>query len=310
MVSDKDAASPSRQSRSRSTSPNADQSMTSNTNGEDHKRSISPDTKEPKDVAIEHETSKEVEKAESTNGDLVKETEPEVERAMSRSRSRSPSVKHSRSRSPSSRSRSRSRSRDRHHRHDKRDKDSRRSRRRRSRSRSSARRSRSRSRGYRRDSRDRRRRDSRDRRRRSRSYSRSRSPSPYYRRLNPSPCRVIGVFGLSFQSEERDIRRAFEKYGRIDKVKLVTDPRTGRSRGFAFVYMSNVDDAEEAKERVHGSEIDGNHVRCEYSISNREHNPTPGVYMGRRTQGSRYSRSRSRSRSYERRRRSYSNDRY
>ncbi len=61
---------------------------------------------------------------------------------------------------------------------------------------------------------------SRDRRRRT-----SRSPSPYYKRLNPSPCRVLGVFGLSLQTDERDVRRVFEKYGRLDKVKLVTDPR-------------------------------------------------------------------------------------
>jgi transformer-2 protein len=131
--------------------------------------------------------------------------------------------------------------------------------------------------------------------------------------MNPSPCRVIGVFGLNFQTDDRDLRRVFEKYGRVDKIKLVTDPRTGRSRGFAFVYMSQVDDAEEAKERVHGTDIDGSYVRCEYSISNREHNPTPGVYMGRRAdyRGRSRSRSRSRTRSHERRRRSHSPiDRY
>jgi transformer-2 protein len=121
---------------------------------------------------------------------------------------------------------------------------------------------------------------------------------------------VLGVFGLNFQTEERDLRRAFEKYGKLDKVKLVTDPRTNRSRGFAFIYFDKVEDAEDAKDRVHGSTIDGNHVRVEYSISNREHNPTPGVYMGRRNNGKGYdddedddrrkSRSRSRSRSYER----------
>jgi transformer-2 protein len=126
------------------------------------------------------------------------------------------------------------------------------------------------------------------------------------------------VFGLNFQTDERDVRRCFEKYGRLEKVKLVTDPRTNRSRGFAFVYFENVQDAEDAKEKVHGTTIDGNHVRIEYSISNREHNPTPGVYMGRRT-GSRYydddenyrrrSRSRSyRSRSFERKKRSSSKD--
>lgn len=110
------------------------------------------------------------------------------------------------------------------------------------------------------------------------------------------------------------MRRSFEKYGRLEKVKLVTDPRTGRSRGFAFVYFEDVEDAEEAKERIHGSVIDGNHVRCEYSISNRQHHPTPG-YMGRRTD-SRYENEddgrkdsyRRRSRSVEKRRRSYSRD--
>ncbi len=30
---------------------------------------------------------------------------------------------------------------------------------------------------------------------------------------------------------------------------------------------------------MHGHELDGNHVRVEYSISNREHNPTPGVII-------------------------------
>jgi RNA recognition motif-containing protein len=64
---------------------------------------------------------------------------------------------------------------------------------------------------------------------------------------------VLGVFGLNFQTEERDLRRAFEKYGKLDKVKLVTDPRT-LSR-FALIYYSTVEEAEFAKERVR--EVDG-----------------------------------------------------
>ena len=122
--------------------------------------------------------------------------------------------------------------------------------------------------------------------------------------MNPSPCRVLGVFGLSLQTDERDVRRVFEKYGRLDKVKLVTDPRvslivnrqlererernkifilnqTNKSRGFAFIYFDKVNDAQDAKENLHGYEVDGHHIRVEYSISNKEHNPTPGVYMGR-----------------------------
>lgn len=149
-------------------------------------------------------------------------------------------------------------------------------------------------------------------------------PQQARHRINPNPCRCLGVFGLSFHTSERALFRVFDKYGRVERIKLVTDARTNRSRGFAFVYFERVDEAIEAKEQLHGSELDGSAIRVEFSISNREHNPTPGVYMGapRRNYGGygydRYfedyygdyyyqrpppstrSRSRSRSRSYER----------
>ena len=35
------------------------------------------------------------------------------------------------------------------------------------------------------------------------------------------------------------------------------DQQSRRSRGFAFVYFENVDDAKEAKERANGMELDG-----------------------------------------------------
>jgi len=57
--------------------------------------------------------------------------------------------------------------------------------------------------------------------------------------------------------------------------------QTGRSRGFGFVYFDNKDDAEEAKERANGMELDGRRIRVDYSITKRPHTPTPGVYVGR-----------------------------
>lgn len=108
------------------------------------------------------------------------------------------------------------------------------------------------------------------------------APPPHVmqRRFNPSPSRCLGVFGLSYHTSERALYRLFDKYGRVDRVKIVTDPRTSRSRGFAFVYFGRVQDAVAARERVHGLELDGASIRVEFSISNREHQPTPGVYMG------------------------------
>jgi len=53
------------------------------------------------------------------------------------------------------------------------------------------------------------------------------------------------VFGLSLYTQERDLREVFENYGPIDDLQIVYDHQTGRSRGFAFIYMKNYDDAVE-----------------------------------------------------------------
>lgn len=75
----------------------------------------------------------------------------------------------------------------------------------------------------------------------------------------------------------------FAKYGPIDKVSLIIDAKMAKSRGFAFVYYENKEDATAAKEACSGMEIDGRIVRVDYSISQRAHTPTPGMYMGKST---------------------------
>ncbi|CAH8460758.1 unnamed protein product [Dicrocoelium dendriticum] len=171
-------------------------------------------------------------------------------------------------------------------------------------------RSRSRSRSY--SHRYRSRSDSRDYGRRSPGYGyRSANRRRYLgSRENAKPSRCLGVFGLSLHTQERDLYDIFSRYGPIDDVQLVYDNYTGRSRGFGFVYFNHVSDAKAAKADAHGMEVDGRPIRCDFSITDRPHSPTPGIYMGRPTRRAgprrrsisrgRYSRSRSRSRSYDR----------
>jgi len=85
---------------------------------------------------------------------------------------------------------------------------------------------------------------------------------------------------LSLYTTEREVRELFEKYGDVDSCQIVYDHATGRSRGFAFIYMMRVTDAEDAKEKLSGAELDGRRIRVDYSITQRAHTPTPGVYMG------------------------------
>ena len=39
----------------------------------------------------------------------------------------------------------------------------------------------------------------------------------------------------------------------------------------------------QAKDRSAGTEIDGRRIRVDYSITERAHTPTPGIYLGKPT---------------------------
>lgn len=67
----------------------------------------------------------------------------------------------------------------------------------------------------------------------------------------------IFVGNLPYRTTETDLRREFERFGNVTSVQLMTDQVTGRSRGFAFVAMPRLDDADEAIARLNGSTLDG-----------------------------------------------------
>ncbi|KAI7685436.1 Transformer-2 -like protein beta [Sarcoptes scabiei] len=146
-------------------------------------------------------------------------------------------------------------------------------------------RSRSNSRRFNRKSRSRSVSKGRSRKHRSHRSKRSRSPSGRRRhvgtRENPPPGRCLGIFGLSIYTQERDLRDVFSKFGPIENVQIVFDAQTGRSRGFAFVYFEKPNHAADAKDRCNGIEIDGRKIRVDFSITQRAHTPTPGIYMGK-----------------------------
>ena len=66
----------------------------------------------------------------------------------------------------------------------------------------------------------------------------------------------IFVGNLSYQTTESDITTLFEQVGQVDSVNVITDRDTGRSKGFAFVEMSN-EDADKAITQLNGTEVNG-----------------------------------------------------
>ena len=67
----------------------------------------------------------------------------------------------------------------------------------------------------------------------------------------------IFVGNLDFAATEASIRALFEPYGNVERVSLVTDRDTGRSRGFAFVEMPEASEADRAINALNGFSHNG-----------------------------------------------------
>jgi len=67
----------------------------------------------------------------------------------------------------------------------------------------------------------------------------------------------IFVGNLDFGATEDTIRSLFEAYGTVERVSLMTDRETGRSRGFAFVEMTDAEEADRAINALNGSNVGG-----------------------------------------------------
>jgi len=69
----------------------------------------------------------------------------------------------------------------------------------------------------------------------------------------------VGNFPHS--TTEPQLRTLFEAHGRVERVKIVLDKDTGRSKGFAFVEMKESSEADKACLVLSGSELQGRALR-------------------------------------------------
>jgi len=65
------------------------------------------------------------------------------------------------------------------------------------------------------------------------------------------------VGNLPFRSTEDELRDLFGQHGEVSSASIVMDRETGRSRGFAFVEMSDDGDAETAINALNGYSLGG-----------------------------------------------------
>ena len=71
---------------------------------------------------------------------------------------------------------------------------------------------------------------------------------------------TIYVGNLPFSATEEELRGLFERHGKVESVKLISDRDTGRPRGFGFVDMPS-SEAQIAIQQLNGYEMGGRPLR-------------------------------------------------
>jgi len=75
----------------------------------------------------------------------------------------------------------------------------------------------------------------------------------------PEAIRLKNIFvgNLDFNTSEDDLRQMFQAHGQVDRVSIMTDRDTGRSRGFGFVEMSSSEEGDKAIAAINGTQLGG-----------------------------------------------------
>ncbi len=71
----------------------------------------------------------------------------------------------------------------------------------------------------------------------------------------------IYVGNLAREATEEDLRKAFEAFGQVTSVKIITDKFTGDSKGFGFVEMASSSEAQSAISGLDGKDLKGRAIR-------------------------------------------------
>ena len=88
------------------------------------------------------------------------------------------------------------------------------------------------------------------------------------------------VGNLAYNSTENDLQDYFSQAGTVVSVDIMQDRATGRSRGFAFVEMSNQSEAQKAITMFNGFNVGNRELRVSIARPREERGGPPGRGSG------------------------------
>jgi len=86
-------------------------------------------------------------------------------------------------------------------------------------------------------------------------------PSGHYDPNAEGDCVEIYVGNLSYDMNEAQMRKEFEKYGEVKSARIIANRFNHKSKGFGFVEMPNRPEAEAAIKALHDKDVLGRKLR-------------------------------------------------
>lgn len=83
------------------------------------------------------------------------------------------------------------------------------------------------------------------------------------------------VGNLSYEATEAELEDLFKGFGNVKSVEVIYNPRTFKSKGYAFVEMYKLEDARKAAEVLHGQPFMGRELMVSAASERPEQNEAP-----------------------------------
>ncbi|MBQ7023599.1 MAG: RNA-binding protein, partial [Akkermansia sp.] len=83
------------------------------------------------------------------------------------------------------------------------------------------------------------------------------------------------VGNLSYEATESELEDLFKGFGNVRSVEIIYNPRTYKSKGYAFIEMFQLDDARRAAEVLHGQPFMGRELMVSAASERPENNESP-----------------------------------
>ncbi|SPD71818.1 putative RNA-binding protein RbpF [uncultured Desulfobacterium sp.] len=95
----------------------------------------------------------------------------------------------------------------------------------------------------------------------------------------------IYVGNLSYEVTQEEIKQAFESFGQVESVNIISDKYSGRSKGFGFVEMGSDAEGQAAIEGLNGKDMKGRALNVNEARPRTENQGGQGGYSGGRGGG-------------------------